>query len=165
MVTRSRAERQVDGQGTEDRHSVQSESASFGDEDTFVLAPSEFCLPEEYFVVAEEYPSASNGEIFPDPRFQVVSDEPEGGIGTNLATETTEPIVGAGTESGEIGTTAPDLGADPMYMRALWSQVTDWKLVAALLLNKPILPKTAPGITNGPRKKRNDGRPKTSSQG
>ena len=46
-----------------------------------MLDPSDFCLPEECFVHAEEHPSASNGEMAPDPHFEVGFDEPERGTG------------------------------------------------------------------------------------
>ena len=73
---------------------VQSKSAPFGIGDAFVLTPSEFCLPGEYFVDAEEYPLASDVGISSPLHVDVGFDEPEGGTETSSATETTEPVVG-----------------------------------------------------------------------
>ena len=73
---------------------VQSKSAPFGIGDAFVLTPSEFCLPGEYFVDAEKYPLASDVGISSPLLVDVGFDEPEGGIQTSSATETTEPVVG-----------------------------------------------------------------------
>ena len=112
MVTRSRQESQ-EGQGMGDGRDVQSKSAPFGIGDAFVLTPNEFCLPGEYFVDTEGYPLASDVGVSSPLRADVGFDEPEGGIETSSATETTEPVVGVGTDSSRSRATEPEVGVDP----------------------------------------------------
>ena len=48
---------------------------------------------------AEEYPLASDVGVSSPLRVDVGFDEPEGGIETSSATETTQAVVGVGTDS------------------------------------------------------------------